>query len=408
MSMKQTQNVPILRFAEFKGEWEEKQLGKIAHFTKGKGISKSDIDIDGNTECIRYGELYTHYREVIDNIISRTNIEKSELIFSKKNDVIIPASGETQLDIATAACVLKNDVALSGDLNIIRTKENGVFVSYYLNNTRKKDIARLSQGVSVVHLYSSQLKKLKLNIPLKLEQKKIAAFLGAVDEKIGQLNRKKALLEEYKKGMMQQLFSQQIRFTQDNGNTFPDWKKTKLGELGECISGLTYSPNDLVDKGLLVLRSSNIQNGELTFDDNKFVNIQVQDKSISKVGDILICVRNGSKRLIGKNTLITDKCPRSTHGAFMTIFRGNNNHFVSQLLQTTAYYKQVHMNLGATINSINGSDLKKFSFLIPSDKKERQIIANFLGAIDQKINAVSSQLTHAKDFKKGLLQQMFV
>ena len=220
------QDVPILRFKDEQGkdypEWEEKLLGDISKFSKGKGISKCDVISNGAVKCIRYGQLYTHYGETISNVISSTDIPTSKLVLSKKNDVIIPASGETAPDIASAACVSVDGVALGGDINIIRCQQNGIFLAYYLNN-KKTDIARLAQGISVIHLYAAQLKSLKLSVPSKEEQQKIAAILSSVDTKIEQLNRKKALLEQYKKGMMQKLFSQEIRFKDEQGKDYPEW-----------------------------------------------------------------------------------------------------------------------------------------------------------------------------------------
>ena len=116
------------------------------------------------------------------------------------------ASGETQIAIATASCVLKSDIGLGGDLNIIKSDINGVFLAYYLNNAKKKDIARIAQGISVVHLYSSQLKTLVLDIPSSLEQQKIASCLSAVDELIIAQTEKIEQLHQHKKGLMQGLF----------------------------------------------------------------------------------------------------------------------------------------------------------------------------------------------------------
>ncbi|WP_162143072.1 restriction endonuclease subunit S, partial [Pedobacter glucosidilyticus] len=116
-------------------------MGEVAKFSKGKGISKSDITEDGMNDCIRYGELYTYYGEVIKEIKSKTNLQKSLLVLSEDNDVIIPASGESKIDIATASCVLKSGVALGSDLNIIKTDNDGVFLSYYLNSKKKMEIA---------------------------------------------------------------------------------------------------------------------------------------------------------------------------------------------------------------------------------------------------------------------------
>ncbi|MGW8123582.1 restriction endonuclease subunit S [Roseivirga echinicomitans] len=186
--------------------WEKKKLGEVAKFSKGKGISKNDISEKGSTECIRYGELYTKYAETISIVSSKTNVKIKELVLSKANDVIIPASGETQIDIATASCVLREGIALGGDLNIIRSNYNGVFLSYYLNSAKKLDIARLSQGISVVHIYSSQLAQLNVEFPSLVEQTKIANFLTAIDQKIEQVSRQIAKAETWKKGLLQKMF----------------------------------------------------------------------------------------------------------------------------------------------------------------------------------------------------------
>jgi len=202
------ENVPKYRFPEFTkdGVWTEKSLDEVATILKGKGISKADIVEDGELPCIRYGELYTHYNETISTVKSYTNSSPEDLILSKANDVIIPASGETQIDIAKASCVLESGVALGGDLNIIRSKINGVFLSYYLNNAKKKDIAQMAQGIAVVHLYPNQLKTLKLQVPNPTEQQKIASCLSSLDEVIEAQVAKIEQLKLHKKGLMQGLF----------------------------------------------------------------------------------------------------------------------------------------------------------------------------------------------------------
>src|SRR5690554_2967012 len=202
------ERVPKFRFPEFEndGEWEEKKLGEIAEFSKGKGISKADIIDGGALPCIRYGELYTYYNETISEVKSFTNEGKENLVLSKANDVIIPASGETQIDIATASCVLREGIALGGDLNIIRTQTNGVFLAYYLNNAKKYEIAQMAQGVSVIHLYPTQLQTLTTCFPGKSEQQKIASCLSAVDDLIKAETEKIEALKAHKKGLMQGLF----------------------------------------------------------------------------------------------------------------------------------------------------------------------------------------------------------
>ena len=190
-------NVPNLRFPEFSGEWMSCQLGKIASLSKGEGISKDQRSINGNP-CILYGELYTTYStEIIDEVISKTNLPEKGLVKSKANDVIIPASGETAIDISTARCVTRSDVFLGGDLNIIRLKgQDGKFFSYQLNGVRKKDIAKVAQGVSIVHLHGSDLATIQVNYPSIGEQQKISGFLSLIDQRIAIQNR---IIEDLKK-----------------------------------------------------------------------------------------------------------------------------------------------------------------------------------------------------------------
>jgi len=186
--------------------WEDKRLGEVATFSKGKGISKADISNDGVLPCIRYGELYTLYSEVIEEVASRTDIAADELSLSQANDVIVPASGEDRLDMARACCVMHSGVALGGDLNVLRSEMSGVFLAYYLSNAKRKEIARFAQGNSIVHLYGTQLKIMFISVPHPDEQKKIADFLSALDAKIDAIAAQIAQMKAFKKGLLQQMF----------------------------------------------------------------------------------------------------------------------------------------------------------------------------------------------------------
>lgn len=199
---------------------------------KGTGISKDQLSDDGEP-CILYGELYTKYKsETIREVISKTNIDNTKLVRSKDNDVIIPCSGETAEDIATARCVLNGNILLGGDLNIIRLHGyDGTFMSYQLNGKRKYDIAKVAQGVSVVHLYGEHLKGVKTINPCLTEQKKIVSLLTLLDERIATQNK---IIEDLKK--LKSAISKKL-LDNDRWSTYKIQDIAKIGR-GRVISSV--------------------------------------------------------------------------------------------------------------------------------------------------------------------------
>ena len=229
-----------MRFPEFQGEWEKCKLGDIATLTKGSGISKDQRSATG-TPCILYGELYTTYNsEVIDYVVSRTDISDKNLVRSCANDIIIPSSGETAIDISTARCVLSPDVLLGGDLNIIRLKDgDGRFFSYQLNGVRKHDIAKIAQGVSVVHLYGESIKGLTVSFPSNKEQQKISTLLSLIDERIATQSKLIEKLESLIKGIAQHCIKKQMI----------DSRYVRLGDICQISTG-KLDANAQVDNGI--------------------------------------------------------------------------------------------------------------------------------------------------------------
>ncbi len=404
-------NVPKLRFPGFSGEWEVKKLGDIAQFSKGANISKGDIEVGGKTKAIRYGELYTAYSETINNVVSATNLPQSSLVFSRKNDVIIPASGETHIDIATASCVLNDGIALGGDLNIIRSENNGVFLSYYLNNAKKYDIAKLGQGVSVVHLYPANLKSLKLQLPDKAEQEKIAGFLTVVDERIAAMDEKVELLLQYKKGVMQKIFTQKLRFKDDSGNDYPTWRDMTLGDiLIFARNGLSADQNNH-QTGKKVTRIETISTGVVNLEKVGYIDTDadVSDYKL-EVGDMLFSNINSPSQ-IGR-TVYVDRDYNLYHGMNLLCLRVNVQNvslYVYYLLSSRRYkqYFETICNKAVNQASINQTDLKRTKLTMPS-KEEQQKIADFLISLDGKIKLEKTKLEQAKLFKKSLLQRIFV
>jgi type I restriction enzyme S subunit len=404
---KTSEQVPAMRFAGFKGPWKSQAFGELAQFTKGKGISKQDISVEGELPCIRYAELYTVYGEVIDEVVSRTALEADGLELSQAGDVIIPASGETAEDIARAACVKNAGVALGGDLNIIRSSLDGTFLAYHLNGVQRLAIASLAQGKSVVHLYPHQLRILDIRFPTLPEQQKIAAFLGAVDRKIQQLKRKQALLEQYKKGVVQQLFAQELRFKRKDGGEFPEWEENRLDAfVSEFIVPMRDKPKvlkgpipwcRLEDFDGTYLSGSKTGQG-VTEDVVKAMNLKIFPK-----GTLLVsCSANLGFCAITQVPLVTNQ----TFIGLVPNGKKVNTEFLYYLMLHSSHRLNT-LSSGTTISYLSREAFEEFPVVIPS-LEEQSRIAGFLMALDAKVAGVAQAVAAAQKWKKGLLQQMFV
>ena len=194
-----------------------------------------------------------------------------------------------------------------------------------------------------------------------------------------------------------------LRFKEFKG----EWAKKSLGEIGDSFIGLTYKPTDVVSEGgLIVFRSSNIQNGCMDYKDIVRVNKNVKEKLITKKNDLLVCARNGSARLIGKNAILHEADANQTFGAFMMVFRSDKNHFVHQLLNTRRYSSQVSENLGARINQITSSDLSSFEFFFPTENSEMNKIAALLDLLDERIATQNKIIEDLKKLKSAIIEKV--
>jgi type I restriction enzyme S subunit len=185
-----------------------------------------------------------------------------------------------------------------------------------------------------------------------------------------------------------------------------DWKVTRLGEIGEALIGLTYKPTDVRPNGILVLRSSNVQEGSLRFDDNVFVEVEVPDRIMVRPGDILICVRNGSRDLIGKCARIDERAEGMTFGAFMAVFRSPFHPFIFHQFQSSIIKRQIHEHLGATINQITNRSLNSFVIPLPPTESEQEAVATILSEMDEEIVTLEAELAKARVLKQGMMQEL--
>ncbi|WP_336581432.1 restriction endonuclease subunit S [Aeromonas caviae] len=185
-----------------------------------------------------------------------------------------------------------------------------------------------------------------------------------------------------------------------------DWDAKPLGEIGDSLIGLTYRPSEVRAYGTLVLRSSNVQSGALCFDDNVFVDTDIPDRIMVRPGDILVCVRNGSRDLIGKSALIDERAIGMTFGAFMGVFRSEYGHFLRHVFQSGIFKKQINEHLGATINQITNKSLNSFKVPLPPTDEERTEIAGALSDVDALLATMDQLIAKKRDLKQAAMQQL--
>ena len=184
------------------------------------------------------------------------------------------------------------------------------------------------------------------------------------------------------------------------------WIGRKLTDVVSLYNGLTYTPNSIREKGTLVLRSSNVQDGEITLNDNVYVESSVVNSPNVEKGDIIVVVRNGSRALIGKHAQIKNVMKDTVIGAFMAGMRSENPEFTNALLGTPRFDYEVGINLGATINQITNATFHSMSFGFPSNK-EQKAIGKYFTSLDSQISASTSRLASLKQMKAASLQAMF-
>jgi type I restriction enzyme, S subunit len=402
-------NVPKLRFKEFDENYTKYSFEEIFSFSIGKNIKQNEASPDFEIPCVRYGELYHMYGEVITKVINKTNLDKSELRFSEGTEILLPSAGEDPLDIGSASALKIPNVAIGRTINILSPLSDNIYlpeyVSYYINQKLKKKIATLAKGVSISNVYNSDLKTLTINLPLKPEQEKIVSFLTSVDTKIEQLTKKEALLQEYKKGVMSKIFNQEIRFKDDDGSEFPKWNDDLLGEylFHKSIKNKEY-------KVQLVLSVSN-KKGFIT-QDEQFDGYEVASKDLSgyKIIEKNEYAYNPSRINVGSIARLENFDIGIVSPMYVIFQLKNSLNFIffDNLYQTHKFKHLIKIGCSGSVrDSLNFIDMANFSVSIPCIQEQTKI-ANFLSSIDKKIELTTKELNSTKEFKKALLQQMFV
>ena len=276
----------------------------------------------------------------------------------------------------------------------------------FINKDLKPHVYGIRDGRSID---IEGMKTIKIPCTSYAEQKSIGDFLTTLDHLITLHQRKYDKLQVLKKAMLEKMFPK-------NGSSVPEirfkgftdaWEQRKLTEFVEFFSGLTYTPNDVQENGTLVLRSSNVSNGEVVNADNVYVNPQVVNSENVKVGDIVVVVRNGSRSLIGKHAQIKAFMPNTVIGAFMTGIRSECPEFTNALLNTSRFEEEIAMNMGATINQITGYMFSKMEFKVPCLDEQKKI-GEYFEKLDNLITLHQRELEKLQNIKKSMLEKMFV
>ena len=402
--MDKVKKVPVLRFPGFSGEWEVKELGEEYSVLMCKRIFAEETNENEEIPFYKIGTLGKNP----DVFISRKVFEeyKSKYNYPRKGEILITCSG------TVGKCIpFDGNDSYYQDSNIVwidnpKLKIKNELLYYLFCNINWVKL----NSTTITRIYSSDLKSLVLKYPKESEeQQKIYDFISQVDHKIERLIKKKQLLESYKKGAMQKIFSQELRFKYDNGENYPNWGEKKLWEISSFHRGADLSKSDIVENGL----NKCIHYGELftTYVEviGKIFSYTNKDNLVkSKVGDILMPSSDVTPQGLAKASCIMED--DVILGGDINIIRPNDSMdsiFLSYQLNYLKY-EIIKLVTGTTVKHIYFKDIKELSIKVPELKNEQTKIANFLTEIDNKINHVTKQLEGTKQFKKGLLQKMFI
>ncbi len=415
---------PVIRFPEFTEDWEISQFKNHFEFKNTNSLSRDNLNYEsGKVKNVHYGDIHTKFN-------SHFNIEKEDLPFINEDidisriddenyvlegDLVMADASEDYKDTGKTIEVINtnNEKILAGLHTFLARKTDetvakGFFGHLLTNYNVRLEIMRIAQGTKVLGLSKGRVEKIEFYIPKPKEQQKIADFLTDIDNQISALKEKKDTLLDFKKGVMQKLFNQEVRFKDDNGNDFPEWKEKKLDEVVDYYDGTHQTPK-YVEEGIPFFSVEHVTANEFT--QTKFISKEVYEKENKRVklekGDILM-TRIGS---VGKVKYI-DWDVNASFYVSLALIKGSpkiNGRFLSNYIQFDDFQRElwkrtIHV---AFPKKINLNEIGKCKISIPHTEEQTKI-ANYLTAIDYKIEALQEKINTSLDYKKGLLQKMFV
>jgi len=402
-------NIPKLRFPEFTGEWEIKKLGEISDNIM-YGMNSAAIDFDGENKYLRITDIDESSRQFMPKPLVSPDGEIEEKYKLKYGDIVFTRTGAS-----VGKTYLYNpkdgNLLFAGFLIKFSIKNGNPYFIYAqtLKESYNKWVLKMSMRSGQPGLNAEECKEFEISFPTLPEQTKIANFLTAVDDKLTQLKRKKSLLEQYKKGVMQRIFSAaethgraSIRFKDDNGVDFAEWEEKKLGEVGKFFSG-----------GTPLTTKREFFNGEIPFIRSGEINSERTEQFITELG-----LKNSSAKIVEIGDLIYALYGATSGEVAISKIKGAINQAIlcirtEQVNKFLYYYlwlnKEIIIKtyLQGGQGNLSADIIKSISVPIPSIREQTKI-ANFLSAIDEKISHCGLQIEKMEGWKKGLLQGMFV
>ena len=404
--------VPLLRFKDENGEafpdWEKKRLSDIIKIIGGNAFKSFNFRSHG-IPVIRISNISSKNNYLdLQNIVYHQELIKDLNYTIKEGDLLIAMSGATtgkaSISNFKGKAYLNQRVGLFKKISLklhYMFLVQFVFSKKFSSQLRSVLVAGAQPNVS-----SKEIESFIIVLPTKKEQQKIAAFLSAVDQRIHHLTRKKELLEEYKKGVMQKIFSQEIRFKKENGEAFPDWEEKRLGDMAQIVGGGTPDTNN-----------SDYWNGDIQWFTPTEIRKKYIDKSVRTITQYGL--QNSSAKVLPTGTILFTSRATIAEVAFCTTSCTTNQGFQSLIVNDRndpelVYYliifyrkRFIRKSQGSTFLEISSREMKNIKFHVPC-LVEQNRIGGLLSSLDTKIDQVDQQIAETQTFKKGLLQQMFV
>ena len=380
--------------------WTAKSLGQIGTFLKGKGIAKVEI-IETGKPCIRYGQIYSEYNYFVEefkSFINEASANNSERIY--KNDLLFAGSGETLEDIGKCVAYIKEEEAYAGgDIIILRPdSEDAHYLGYLLNSDEvKKQTFRFGQGHSVVHIYSSSLKHLKVNLPPLPEQQKIARILATWDKAI--VLQQKQIIEkkQYKKAMMKKLLTGEVRFKSYETNK---WRLKSLEEVAYFKNGKGHETVVEENGDFIIVNSKFISTeGYIIKRTNHNLSPLIKDEITLVMSDI----PNG--KALAKCFLVQESNKYSLNQRICSLKakEGTDSHFLYYILNRNQYF--LGFNNGVSQTNLRKEEVLECPLMMPIIDEQKKI-ATFLAGVDREIKALERELVTIQKQKQGLMQQL--